>query len=195
MLKKYYRYFFGFLEIQERWLNKMSAAGYRLISTGRLQYQFETCRPDEIQYRIEFIGGKSRQSAQEYRNFLEGLGYTVFYKNINLNYSLGKVKYRPWADKGGRFATNATTFNRELLIVGKPNDGKPFELHTTFEDKAQYYQTIRRPWLCSFLFFALFGILLRILLFGAAALLSLIPVIVYQIQIGKNKRAASIQEN
>ena len=47
-------------------------------------------------------------------------------KNINLNYSVGKVRWRPWAEIGGRIATNTTTFNRELLIVEKENDGKPF---------------------------------------------------------------------
>ena len=53
------------------------------------------------------------------------MGYSVFYKNINLNYSVGKVRWRPWAEIGGRIATNTTTFNRELLIVEKENDGKP----------------------------------------------------------------------
>ncbi len=27
------------------------------------------------------------------------MGYKVFYKNINLNYSVGKVRLRPWAEK------------------------------------------------------------------------------------------------
>ena len=45
--------------------------------------------------------------------------YTDVYKRQ------GKVRLRPWAEKGGRIATNATTFNRELLIVEKDNDGKP----------------------------------------------------------------------
>ena len=67
------------------------------------------------------------------------MGYSVFYKNINLNYSVGKVRWRPWAEIGGRIATNTTTFNRELLIVEKENDGKPFELHTSYEDRANYY--------------------------------------------------------
>ena len=34
------------------------------------------------------------------------------------------VRFRPWAEPGGRIATNATTFNRELLIVEKQADGK-----------------------------------------------------------------------
>ena len=63
------------------------------------------------------------------------MGYKVFFKNINLNYSVGKVRLRPWAEMGGCIATNATTFNRELLIVEKSNDGKPFELHTSYADR------------------------------------------------------------
>lgn len=49
------------------------------------------------------------------------------------------------SEKGGRIATNNSTFNRELLIVEKKNDGKPFELHTSFEDKENYYRNLRNP--------------------------------------------------
>mgnify|MGYP000072607434 CR=1 FL=1 len=86
------------------------------------------------------------------------MGYKVFYKNINLNYSVGKVRLRPWAERGGRIATNATTFNRELLIVEKDNDGKPFELHTSYEDKENYYRNLRNPWLLILLMFAIFAV-------------------------------------
>lgn len=68
---------------------------------------------------MEFIGEKSCANAEDYRDFLEDLGYKVFYKNINLSYSIGKVRIRPWAEKGGRIATNSTTYNRELLIIEK----------------------------------------------------------------------------
>lgn len=82
-------------------------------------YEFEACKPDQVKYCVEFIAQKSKANASDYHEFLEGMGYKVFYKNINLNYSVGKVRLRPWAEKGGRIATNATTFNRELLIVEK----------------------------------------------------------------------------
>ena len=68
---------------------------------------------------MEFIGQKSKANAEDYHDFLEEMGYSVFYKNINLNYSVGKVRWRSWAEIGGRIATNTTTFNRELLIVEK----------------------------------------------------------------------------
>lgn len=117
MSKKCYRFFGGLLNAQAKWLNKMSEKGYRLVRTGRVLYEFEECSPDEVTYCVEFIGEKSKENATDYANFLEDMGYKVFFKNINLNYSVGKVRLRPWAEMGGRIATNATTFNRELLIV------------------------------------------------------------------------------
>ena len=119
MSKKCYRFFGGLLNAQAKWLNKMSEKGYRLVRTGRVLYEFEECSPDEVTYCVEFIGEKSKENATDYAVFLEDMGYKVFFKNINLNYSVGKVRLRPWAEMGGRIATNATTFNRELLIVEK----------------------------------------------------------------------------
>lgn len=194
MSKKCYRFFGGLLTAQEKWLNKMSSRGYRLVRTGNMLYEFEKCTPNEFQYRIDFIGEKSKTGADEYRSFLEDMGYKVFFKNINLNYSLGKARWRPWAEKGGRIATNATTFNRELLIVEKKNDGKPFELHTSYEDKARYYTNLRSPWLLILILFGAFGIAQRSILFLILAALSLIPVLIYQANIMKIKREAKTQE-
>ena len=124
------RYFAGFMKSQENWLNAMAHKGYRLVKTGKLTYEFEECAPDAYCYTVEYVGDKSFESENDYKAFLEGMGYRVFYKNINLDWSLAKITIRPWAEKGGFFSTNRTTFNRELLIVEKENDGKPFELHT-----------------------------------------------------------------
>ncbi len=194
MSKKFYRFFGGLLTAQENWLNKMSEKGYRLIRTGKLLYEFEECKPGQIRYCVEFIGQKSKDEAKDYHDFLEEMGYSVFYKNINLNYSVGKVRWRPWAEKGGRIATNATTFNRELLIVEKENDGKPFELHTSYEDKENYYSNLRNPWLLLLLMFAIFTAVNRSVILGILTLISLIPVIVYQSQIMKNRHEAKTKE-
>lgn len=194
MNKKCYRFFGGLLATQEKWLNKMSEKGYRLIRTGKLLYEFEECKPNQVKYCVEFIGEKSKRNSADYKAFLEDMGYTVFYKNINLNYSVGRVRWRPWAEKGGRIATNATTFNRELLIVEKENDGKPFELHTSYEDKASYYSNLRNPWLLLLLLFGLLGVINRSFVAVIIALVSLIPVIVYQVQIMKLKREANTKE-
>lgn len=106
-MKRQYRFFGGLLNAQEKWLNKMASKGYRLVRVGKLLYEFEECEPEQKQYCVEFIGQKSKGSAEEYKNFLEDMGYKVFYKNINLNYSIGKVRWRPWAEKGGQIATNS----------------------------------------------------------------------------------------
>lgn len=194
MSKKCYRFFGGLLNTQEKWLNKKAQNGYLLIRTGKLLYEFKKCKPNQVKYCVEYIGEKSQNSAKDYHDFLEDMGYKVFYKNINLNYSVGKVRWRPWAEKGGRIATNATTFNRELLIVEKENDGKPFELHTSCEDKAGYYSNLRNPWLLLWLLFGVLGVVNRSLVSAVIALVSLIPVIVYQLQIMKLKREAKTNE-
>ena len=121
-------------------------------------------------------------------------GYKVFFKNINLNYSVGKVRWRPWAERDGRIATNATTFNREILIVEKANDGKPFELHTSYDDKEKYYRNLRNPWLFLLLMFALFAVTKQSIIFGIFALVSVIPGSIYQIQIMKIRKEAKTQE-
>lgn len=126
MNKKFYRFYGGLLNLQENWLNKMAKKGYRLIKVGKLQYEFENCTPNQYQYYIEYIGNKSKMSAENYRTFLEDMGYKVFYKNINLNYSIGKIRYRPWAEHGGQIATTSTTYNKELLIIERKYDKAPF---------------------------------------------------------------------
>ena len=142
------------LSLQEKWLNRMSQQGYHLINTSRAIYEFETCTPGEYQYKIDYIGHRSRESSDKYVEFLQSLGYVVFFKNINLNYSLAKVQFRPWAESGGKLSTPKTTLNKELLIVEKKNDGKPFELYTTLEDKLALYKSAQSPWI--FFFFHLY---------------------------------------
>lgn len=193
---KKYRFFGSFLSAQEKWLNKMASQGYRLVRTEKLIYEFEECQPNEFQYYVEFIGEKSKEHAEEYKRFLEDeMGYRVMYKNINLNYSVGKVRYRPWAEKGGRIATNSSTFNRELFIVEKKKDEKPFELHTSYEDMISYYKILQKPWLTMAIVFGILGIAMHSVLFGAFAAVTLIPAIMYQISAAKIKREAITKES
>lgn len=194
MSKKCYRFYGGLITSQENWLNKMAANGYRLIRTSKAMYEFEKCSPGQYQYRIEFVGQKSKQSAEDYARFLEDFGYRVFFKNINLNYSIGKVQWRPWAEKGGRTATNSTTYNRELLIVEKVNGGKPFELHTTYEDKQNYYRDMRKPWIFLLIVSAIAGIALSQIVWGVFAAISFVVLIVFQIEVGKLKKRADTEE-
>lgn len=193
-MKRHYRFFGGLLNAQEKWLNKMSGKGYRLVHAGKLLYKFEKYEPNQKQYCVEFIGQKSKVSAKEYHDFLEDMGYRVFYKNINLNYSVGKVRWRPWAEKGGRIATNSTTFNRELLIVEKENDGKPFVLHTTYEDRQNYYKIIRKPYLFMFIISVVLGIAMQTWVWDAFAAAFLVPLAFYQIEIMEQRKQSKSKE-
>ncbi len=194
MGKKCYRYFSGFLTSQEKWLNKMSQKGYRLVRVGKLLYEFETCESGKYQYCVDFIADKSQKDAKNYKEFLEGCGYKVFYKNANLGFSFGKVRFRPWAKGSGKVATDFTTMYKELLIVEKENDGKPFELHTTVEDKIGYFKNWRNIWATYFVVFALMCALfvtknlIASIILGSLGILTLIPLIAYQIQIKKAKK-------
>lgn len=98
------------------------------------------------------------------------------------------------AEIGGHIATNTTTFNRELLIVEKENDGKPFDLHTSYEDRENYYSNLRNPWLLLMLIFTAFATVNQSVILGIVAVISLIPVIIYQVQIMKNRHEAKIKE-
>lgn len=202
MIKKI-RFFGGFLDTQENWLNEMADQGYRLVKTGKIDYVFECCQPNEYRYCVEFVADQSYRKEKEYRQFLEELGYTVFYKNINWNYSVGKVRWRPFAKGSGQIATNPGSYNKELFIVEKKNDGLPFELHTTYADKAAYYKPLRNAWLCTTLLFAVLCILLYIqsttslihfMIWGGLALLSIIPAVQYQKRISKYTKLAQGEE-
>lgn len=200
MTKKCYRYFSGFIKSQEKWLNKMAAKGFRLVKVGKMLYEFEPCEPAKYQYAVEFVGDQSKGGSENYKSFLEGCGYTVFYKNINVNYSLGRVRFRPWAKGSGKIATNATTYNKELLIVEKENDGKPFELHTTTEDKIEYVKKWRNVWLTYFAMFALMAILfafkmpIAAIVLGSLGVLAAIPVVAYQVQIANLRKQEKTEE-
>lgn len=194
MRKKFYRFYGGLIGLQRKWLNKMAGKGFRLVRTTKAMYEFETCDPGQYQYAVEFVGDKSKQSAADYARFLEECGYRIFFKNINLNYSVGKVRLRPWAEKGGRIATNATTFNRELLIVEKANDGKPFELHSTYEDQQKDCKNRRKPWLFLFLWSAAAGILFRHPVWWIFAAFSLAALIAFQMELAELKKQGRTRE-
>jgi len=201
MKKKYYRFYGGLMGSQSRFLNRMASEGCRLTRTGKLLYEFEDCEPGTYEYCVEYAGHMSCKNAQEYKRFLEDMGYRVFFKNINLNYSAGKVYYRPWAEKGGKIGAGGTTLNKELLIVEKPKDGRPFELHTTYEDKIKYMKNLRNPWLCLAIMFLTFWVAWRIgmksagaVTFGLLTFLTLIPAALYQLEIRKLKKESGTKE-
>lgn len=194
MSKKCYRFFGALLTAQNNWLNKMSKKGFRLTRAGKLLYEFEPCAPEQYQYQVEFVADKSKDHTEDYVHFLEDIGYRLFFKNINLNYSVGKIRWRPWAEQDGKITTNKTTFNHELLIVEKINDGKPFELHTTYEDKAQYCRQLQKPWLFLFIATAIMGIIMRAWIWGIISAVPFIVLMVYRIEHMRLQRLSKEKE-
>ena len=193
------RFFAGFMRRQEKWLNSMADKGYRLVKTGKLEYTFDECEPGKYRYAVEYVGDKSFEDEESYKAFLEDMGYRVFYKNINLDYSAGKIAYRPWAEKGGRISTNRSTYNKELLIVEKENDGTDFQLHTEKEDLIGYYKRLCYPW-----YFAVFLALVIMIVYwpsviavgicGFLAILFALPIIVMEYRIHKIKKEKELEE-
>ncbi len=193
------RFFAGFMGAQAKWLNSMSKKGYRLIKTGKLQYEFDECEPGKYVYTVEYVGDKSLEESDRYKAFLEDMGYRVFYKNINLDYSIYKATWRPYAEKGGRISTTRSTYNKELLIIEKENDGKPFELHTEKDDKIDYYRRLSYPWYFMIFLFLIFAIIAwpflpSVIGLAAAALLCAVPIIINAIKIHKIKKENQLEE-
>ena len=165
-----------------------------MVRTTQAMYEFEPCTPGQYQYCVEYVGETSKQGAGDYVRFLEGCGYRVFCKNINLDYTMGKVRFRPWAGQGGKIATNATTYNRELLIVEKVSDRKPFELHTTYEDKQRDCKNRRKPWLFLFVWSAAAGVIFRQKVWWLFAAVALTALIAFQVELAELKKQGKIQE-
>ena len=202
-MKKHFRFFGGFLDAQQNWLNQMAHKGFRLVGTGKMTYEFEPCAPDEYQYAVEFVAQKSYKRETEYRAFLEDLSYRVFYKNANLNFSIGKVKWRPYGRGMGQIATNPGSYNKELFLVEKKNDGRPFALHTTNADQAAYYKPLRNAWLTITAMLFAFAVWIYLdqglvtaamLLLILLGLLCAIPTIRYQKRISVFSAQSNIEE-
>jgi hypothetical protein len=206
MNKKYYRFFGPFLEAQENWLNAKAAQGYRLVRISSIAYEFQPCEKGKYHYAVEFAGEKSYKELMEYKAFLESCGYRTFTKSIQLNYPFGKVRWRPWAAGGGKFATSPGAFNKELLILEKENDGTEFALRTNWHDRIEYARTLRNMYLT----ILLFGLLITALavwgywrgesslylaaIFGCFSLIFTVPVLTYSFKIQKLRKAAMLHE-
>ena len=193
-MEKRYRYFWTLLAAQSRWLNKMADRGLRLSRTEKLLYEFQPCAPGQYRYCVEFVAHLSREKAEDYARFLEDCGYRTWFKNANLNWNVGKVVGRPWAEPGGRLASNATTYNRELLIVEKENDGKPFRLHTALEDQIRYRKAQRGPALFLLAVMVPLAALTRSWPAALFAALALAVLIRHQLALAKLKKQEALGE-
>jgi hypothetical protein len=167
MSRTIFRYFFDFLDGQKKWLNDMAEQGYRLKKCGRVTYAFEECGPNEYEYDVEFVGDKFYPKVKDYRRYLEDMGFRTFTKNVNLNFSYGKVRWRPYAKGMGQIATSPGGFNKELFILEKKRDGRPFELHTDVHDKLDAYRAVRRAY--AWTTFLMFGLTAMTFIPGASS--------------------------
>ncbi len=194
-MEKRYRYFWTLLAAQSHWLNRMADRGLRLSRTEKLLYEFQPCAPGQYRYCVEFVAHLSREKAEDYARFLEDCGYRTWFKNANLDWNVGKVVGRPWAEPGGRLASNATTYNRELLIVEKENDGKPFRLHTALEDQIRYRKAQRGPALFLLAVMAPLAALTRSWPAALFAALALAVLIRHQLALAGLKKQGGISED
>lgn len=168
-------------------MNKMSDEGWRLAGTTISGYEFEKCENGKYRYRVAYVANRSKESAEDYVKELEACGYRVFFKNANLNYSSGKVEYRPWAETGGRGATEKTTLHKELLIIEKENDGTEFQLCATLEQRYGSYCRMRLWGVIGLILAAVLAIVGKSIAWGILAVLPLVWTILYHLEIRKLK--------
>lgn len=189
MAKSVKKFFWMFLTSQEQWLNKMSDEGWRLLGTSTSGYEFEECEQGKYRYKVAYIANRSKESAEEYKEALEACGYRVLFKNANLNYSTGKTEFRPWAEKGGRIATEKTTLHKELLIVEKENDGTEFSLCVGDEQRLYAYAKQRRWGLIGVVVSLGLAIVGKSVAWGLVAILPLVWAVLFHLEIRKLRKS------
>lgn len=133
---KKYRYFFGLLELEKNWLNKMSHKGWRLEGVNHHNYKFVESTK-KVNYDIDVLWDKSIDEINEYINFLHEMDCRTFRDGLNQNFSLGKIKYRAGGNRWGHFDNNRGKLNREILIIEKENE---IPMYTLKDDMYQYYK-------------------------------------------------------
>lgn len=190
MRKSVKKFFWLFFTSQEQWLNKMADEGWRLTGTTISGYEFESCENGRYRYKVAYVANCSKETAEAYVKSLEECGYRVWFKNANLNYSTGKAEYRPWAEEGGRIATEKTTLHKELLIVEKENDGKDFDLCATFEQRYGSYNRLRMWGLIGLTVALGLTIVGKSIAWGILAVIPFVWTVLFHTEIGKLKKEA-----
>lgn len=145
-MTKKFRIFISPIEGQEKWLNDRAAEGLKLLKVGRFFYEFKTCEPGQFQYAVDYIGNLSNKQRREYERFLDEVKICYYEKPLNLGqFSLGRIKYRPYANRGGKLATSKGMINRELLILERENTGNPFTIFNNVKDKIAALKERMKP--------------------------------------------------
>ena len=140
-----YRYFGPMILSMENWLNRMAHLGYRLEDTGKLSWRFRRCEKEKYQYKVEYVAHLSLKENQDEQQLFRDMGYRVWTKNMNLDWSAGKARLRPGAEGAG-IATKPGTIDKEILILERENTGESFQIHTVAADRAEYLRPMFRAW-------------------------------------------------
>ena len=125
----------------------MAGQGWRLHKTNPIYYDFTSCEANTYEYRLDFVALYSNQKLANYTQLLLEQGYNCFFKNLNINFSLGKMRFRPYAEKGGHLASTTGTYNKEILIIEKKRDEESFDIHSNYRDIVKWLISIRRIYL------------------------------------------------
>ncbi len=146
-----------------KWLNEMSAQGYRLINIDNIFYYFQECEKEKYIYAVDFVSNKSYHDFRDYEEFLKESNI----KHIEKPASIGKMakgnsRWRPYADKGAKIAVSKGMIKKEFLILEKANDGKPFEIYTNIEDKINALKIMRKPTIMMMVFIGLMMLIYNI---------------------------------
>lgn len=139
------RYFFGFFEVQQKWLNSMAQKGLRLIRVEYHKYEFIESK-EKYNYNIAILLNKSKEEIKSYVDSLNEMGCKTFRNGINLNYSFLKVKWRLGQTRFGYFDGNRGIYNKEVLII-ESKEQEMLPLHITKEDICSYYINVRNAYI------------------------------------------------
>ena len=119
MIKTIWKVFFLWEhEKEEKWLNKMSSAGFQLRGVGFCNYHFEEGTPGEYVYRLEMLENwPTNYKSVQYISFLEEMGVEHIGSIMRWVYFRKKTDGEPF-DIYSDVSSRITHYNRMLLLLG-----------------------------------------------------------------------------
>jgi hypothetical protein len=94
---------------------------------------------------------------KEYQSFLDDLKLRYWSAPINLGkFSLGAVRFRPYARGMGKVATAPGIINKEILILEKQTEDQSFAVFNDRESAVENLQERRKPYLYTGIFLLVF---------------------------------------
>lgn len=153
---KKFRLFFNPIEGRKKWLNQQVAQGMRLKKPGRFFYTFEKTS-ESYAYDVQYIGYMANSKRKDYEAFLQELNLQHWSAPINQGkFSLGAVRFRPYARGMGKLATAPGMINKEILIVEKHTADQSFAIFNDRESSLENLRERRKPYLYTGIFMLVF---------------------------------------